>query len=162
VCPLLWLSVLLESLLSLILVLVVSQVILCNHLSSFSPNSGRQSWLHPEACFRLQDFTDSRHNHGPGINKVITPTFVPLRTKKWIDDRSLFFDESLFLHKSRDEISLSLEAFAYLEVWPLDHDGSVLLTVVTQALLLTIVCMFLSLFRFWWCRWRLSVECPGF
>jgi hypothetical protein len=35
---------------------------------------------------------------------------------------------------------LSLEAFACLEVWPLGHDGSVLLSVVAQALLLTIVC----------------------
>jgi hypothetical protein len=31
--------------------------------------------------------------------------------------------------------SLSLEAFACLEVWPLGHDGSVLLSIVTQALL---------------------------
>jgi hypothetical protein len=30
---------------------------------------------------------------------------------------------------------LSLEAFAYLEVWPLGHDGSVLLSVVAQGLL---------------------------
>jgi hypothetical protein len=45
-------------------------------------------------------------------------------------------------------MSLSLEAFACLEVRPLGHDGSVLLSVVAQALLLTIVCMFLSLFSF--------------
>jgi hypothetical protein len=32
---------------------------------------------------------------------------------------------------------LPLEAFACLEVWPLGHDGSVLLTVVAQALLVT-------------------------
>jgi hypothetical protein len=43
--------------------------------------------------------------------------------------------------------SLSLEAFACVEVSPLGHDGSVLLTVLAQALLLTIVCMSLpSLF----------------
>jgi hypothetical protein len=30
---------------------------------------------------------------------------------------------------------LPLEAFAYLEVWPLGHDGSILLSVVAQALL---------------------------
>jgi hypothetical protein len=30
---------------------------------------------------------------------------------------------------------LPLEAFACLEVWPLGHDGSVLLSVVAQALL---------------------------
>jgi hypothetical protein len=40
---------------------------------------------------------------------------------------------------------LSLEAFAFLEVRPLGHDGSVLLNVVAKALLLTVVCMFLSL-----------------
>jgi hypothetical protein len=36
--------------------------------------------------------------------------------------------------------SLSLETFVYLEVWSLGHDGSVLLSVVAQALLLTVVC----------------------
>jgi hypothetical protein len=36
--------------------------------------------------------------------------------------------------------SLSLEAFACLEVCLLDHNGSVLLSVVAQALLLTVVC----------------------
>jgi hypothetical protein len=39
----------------------------------------------------------------------------------------------------------SLEAFACLEVSPLGHDGSILLSVVTQAFLLTVVGMFLSL-----------------
>jgi hypothetical protein len=44
-------------------------------------------------------------------------------------------------------VSLSLEAFACVEVWPHGHDGSVLLSVVAQALLLTIVCRsFPSLF----------------
>jgi hypothetical protein len=38
---------------------------------------------------------------------------------------------------------LSLEAFACLEVWPLGHDGLVLLSVVAQAWLLTVVCRFL-------------------
>jgi hypothetical protein len=28
---------------------------------------------------------------------VITPTFMPLRPKKWFNDRSLFSDEPLFL-----------------------------------------------------------------
>jgi hypothetical protein len=32
---------------------------------------------------------------------------------------------------------LPLEAFACLEVWPLGHDGSVLLSIVAQALLVT-------------------------
>jgi hypothetical protein len=41
---------------------------------------------------------------------------------------------------SRLKESLSLEAFASLEAWPLGHDGSVLLSVVAQALLLTVVC----------------------
>jgi hypothetical protein len=41
---------------------------------------------------------------------------------------------------SRLKKSLSLEAFVCLEVWPLGHDGSVLLSVVAQALLLTVVC----------------------
>jgi hypothetical protein len=61
---------------------------------------------HPEHCFRLQILVDSRHNPDPGNKKVITPTFVPLRTKKWFNDRSLFSHEPLLLHKSRDEISL--------------------------------------------------------
>jgi hypothetical protein len=33
-----------------------------------------------------------------------------------------------------------LEAFAYLEVWPLGHDGSVLLSIVAQALLCNFLC----------------------
>jgi hypothetical protein len=35
---------------------------------------------------------------------------------------------------------LPLEAFACLEVWPLGHDGSVMLSVVAQALLCNILC----------------------
>jgi hypothetical protein len=35
---------------------------------------------------------------------------------------------------------LPLEAFACLKVWPLGHDGSVLLSVVTQALLCNFLC----------------------
>jgi hypothetical protein len=35
---------------------------------------------------------------------------------------------------------LPLEAFACLEVWPLGHDGSVLLSVVAQALLCNFLC----------------------
>jgi hypothetical protein len=35
---------------------------------------------------------------------------------------------------------LLLEAFACLEVWPLGHDGSVLLSVVAQALLCNFLC----------------------
>jgi hypothetical protein len=35
---------------------------------------------------------------------------------------------------------LPLEAFACLEVWPLGHDGSVLLSVVAQALLYNFLC----------------------
>jgi hypothetical protein len=35
---------------------------------------------------------------------------------------------------------LPLESFAYLEVWLLGHDGSVLLSVVTQALLCNFLC----------------------
>jgi hypothetical protein len=37
---------------------------------------------------------------------------------------------------------LPLEAFACLEVWPLGHDGPVLLSVVTQALLCNFLCAF--------------------
>jgi hypothetical protein len=57
---------------------------------------------------------------------------------------------------------LLLEAFACLKVWPLGHDGSVLLSVVAQALLYNFVCRFLlfSLFRL--SHWRLSVGSPGF
>jgi hypothetical protein len=40
---------------------------------------------------------------------------------------------------------LPLEAFACLEVWPLGHDGSVLLSVVTQALLYNFLCAGFSL-----------------
>jgi hypothetical protein len=40
---------------------------------------------------------------------------------------------------------LALKAFACLEVLPLGHDGSVLLSVVAQALLLIVVYRFLSL-----------------
>jgi hypothetical protein len=36
---------------------------------------------------------------------------------------------------------LPLEAFACLEVWPLSHDGSVLLNVVAQALLCNFLCV---------------------
>jgi hypothetical protein len=35
---------------------------------------------------------------------------------------------------------LPLEAFACLEVWPLGHDGSLLLSVVAQALLCNFLC----------------------
>jgi hypothetical protein len=35
---------------------------------------------------------------------------------------------------------LPLEAFACLKVWPLGHDGSVLLSVVAQALLCNFLC----------------------
>jgi hypothetical protein len=35
---------------------------------------------------------------------------------------------------------LPLEAFACLEVWPIGHDGSVLLSVVAQALLCNFLC----------------------
>jgi hypothetical protein len=35
---------------------------------------------------------------------------------------------------------LPLKAFACLEVWPLGHDGLVLLSVVTQALLYNFLC----------------------
>jgi hypothetical protein len=63
---------------------------------------------------------------------------------------------------SRLRDSLSLEALACLEVWPLGHDGSVFLSVVAQALLLTVVCVFLSLFLFQRCRWWLSVGTLGF
>jgi hypothetical protein len=35
---------------------------------------------------------------------------------------------------------LPLEAFACLEVWPLGHDGSVLLSVVAQVLLCNFLC----------------------
>jgi hypothetical protein len=40
---------------------------------------------------------------------------------------------------------LPLEASACLEVWPLDHDGSVLLSVAAQALLCNFLCAICSL-----------------
>jgi hypothetical protein len=36
---------------------------------------------------------------------------------------------------------LPLEAFAYLEVWPLGYNGSVLLSIVTQAVLYNFLCV---------------------
>ncbi len=57
---------------------------------------------------------------------------------------------------------LPLEAFACLEVWPLGHDGSVLLSVVAQVLLCNFFVYKLSFSLFWRCRWRLSVGCLGF
>jgi hypothetical protein len=42
---------------------------------------------------------------------------------------------------SRLMYPLPLEAFAYLEVWPLDHDESVLLSVVAQTLLCNFLCV---------------------
>jgi hypothetical protein len=63
---------------------------------------------------------------------------------------------------SRLRKSLSLEAFTCLETWPLGHDGSVLLSVVAQVLLVTFRCagFFFSIFR--QCRWWLSVGTLGF
>jgi hypothetical protein len=57
---------------------------------------------------------------------------------------------------------LPLQAFACLKVWPLGHDGSVLLSVIAQALLCNFVCRFLlfSLFRL--SHWLLSVGSLGF
>jgi hypothetical protein len=49
--------------------------------------------------------SDSRHDPDLEIKKVIMPTFMPLKPRKLITDHSLFFDEPLFLRKSRDEIS---------------------------------------------------------
>jgi hypothetical protein len=40
--------------------------------------------------------------------------------------------------------NLPLEVFACLEVWPLGHDGSVLLSVVAQALLCNFLCAYFS------------------
>jgi hypothetical protein len=52
---------------------------------------------------------------------------------------------------------LPLEAFASLEVWLLGHDGSVLLSVVAQALLCNFCVQIPPLLFFWRSRWRLSV-----
>jgi hypothetical protein len=58
-------------------------------------------------------------------------------------------------------VSFTIEAFACLEVWPLGHGGSVLLSVVAQTLLYNFLCAgFFSLFRR--SHWRLSVESPSF
>jgi hypothetical protein len=50
-------------------------------------------------------FSPTRHDPDLGIKKVITPTFMPLKTRKWFNNHSLFSDESLSLRKSRDENS---------------------------------------------------------
>jgi hypothetical protein len=52
---------------------------------------------------------------------------------------------------------LPLEAFACLEVWPLGHDGSVLLSIVAQALLCNFLCAGFSSSLFWLSHWWLSV-----
>jgi hypothetical protein len=75
--------------LSSILVLVVSQVTSNASFILFA-EQWCQCWLHIEAYFCLQDLADSRHYSDPGIKKVTKPTFVPLRPKKWFNDRSLF------------------------------------------------------------------------
>jgi hypothetical protein len=57
---------------------------------------------------------------------------------------------------------LPLEAFACLEVWPLGHGGSVLLSVVTQALLCNFLCAgslsLLSGDADGGCQWELQVS----
>jgi hypothetical protein len=40
--------------------------------------------------FRLQVLISSRHALDPKIKKVIMPMFMPLRSKKWFNGRSLF------------------------------------------------------------------------
>jgi hypothetical protein len=57
---------------------------------------------------------------------------------------------------------LPLEAFACLEVWPLGHDGSVLLSIVAQALLCNFLCAGFSSSLFWLSRWWLLVGSPDF
>jgi hypothetical protein len=57
---------------------------------------------------------------------------------------------------------LPLEAFACPEVWPLGHDGSVLLSVVVQALLCNFLCAGFSSSLFRLSRWRLSVGSSDF
>jgi hypothetical protein len=58
VCLLLWLSALLESWLSSILVLVGSQGPSTSYPSSILPSRGCQSWPHTEACFCPQVWLD--------------------------------------------------------------------------------------------------------
>jgi hypothetical protein len=58
---------------------------------------------------------------------------------------------------------LPLEVFACLGVWPLDHDRSVLLSVVAQTLLCNFFCVHVPpLLFFRWRRWWLSVRSSGF
>jgi hypothetical protein len=57
---------------------------------------------------------------------------------------------------------LPLEAFACLEVWPLGHDESVLLSIVAQGLLCNFLCAGFFSSLFWLSRWRLSVESADF
>jgi hypothetical protein len=56
---------------------------------------------------------------------------------------------------------LPLEVFACLEVWPLGHDGSDLLSVVTQALFCNSLCAGFLFPLFRWCWWWLSVGTSG-
>jgi hypothetical protein len=56
----------------------------------------------------------------------------------------------------------SLESFACLEVWPLGHDRSVLLSIVTQSLIYNCCVQVSSFLLFRWCRWWLSMGTPSF
>jgi hypothetical protein len=58
---------------------------------------------------------------------------------------------------------LPLEAFVFLEVWPLGHDGSVLLSVIAQTLLCNFfVCRFLVFSSFGevvdGCQWEVHAS----
>jgi hypothetical protein len=75
---------------------------LCNHCSFVLWSGSHQNWHHPEVCFRLQDLTDSRHDPNTRIKKVITPTIMSLKSKKWFDDHSLFsYNLSFFVISER-------------------------------------------------------------
>jgi hypothetical protein len=62
---------------------------------------------------------------------------------------------------------LSLEVFACLEVWPLGHDGSVLLSIVAQTLLCNFLCASSSSSLLFGdaddgCQWKSSLLSDGF
>jgi hypothetical protein len=50
-----------------------------------------------------KDLIDSRHYPNTGIKRVIKPNFVPLKSKNWFNDHSLFFvDLSSFVILGQD------------------------------------------------------------
>jgi hypothetical protein len=61
---------------------MVSHVTLCTILPSCRRAMVVDADLTLKLIFICKDIANSRHDPDPGIKKVITPTFVPLRPKR--------------------------------------------------------------------------------